>query len=267
MVKRSLVACTVLLLALMGCTTQPLPADDVSGIDPFLVVNGMAPMACGGPVIVRSGGCGPLGYRDGSAAVPMSYYAVRGNEIVLHYEGGSCPRGQISLRQQETATQVRVLAVLGPPPPAAAGTACGGVGLNSTLTAVLLRPLGTRTVVDASRSPSQVVPDEAQNAQDAIDRGNALAMCADLERLTHGQLRAWSITDVATVRADVPASRVAWAKLDGRKLAADCYLTIDDGTTIVVDHTAGLPSIVRDHDYLGTSYPRLPSIPGHPARD
>lgn len=111
-----------------------------------------------GYTFAGSGGCGPVGYRDGRQAQNIDSYQVVKGGLEIQWLGGEClgetsPPSRPTLKAIETPTTVAVLLVpaLGKPLPA--GTFCAGVGRIMHATVALQAPLGRRSVSDAGYVP------------------------------------------------------------------------------------------------------------------
>lgn len=99
-----------------------------------------------------SGGCGPVAYPDGRAAVRADSYTSHSQKMQVHYSGGGCSSSPVSLTVRETPDFVDVLLVQ---PAAQGNTWCAGEATMETATASLQQPLGTRKVRDLSNLPPQ----------------------------------------------------------------------------------------------------------------
>jgi len=107
-----------------------------------------------------TGGCGPLGYADGSSVKNLGEYTVAGDVLTIHYVGGTyppgtCNSGPPTMHVFEHPTTVDLLAVL--PPSKDSSTGCNLVGQLKTITVHLTAPLANRTVRGIGFVPPQVL--------------------------------------------------------------------------------------------------------------
>lgn len=114
----------------------------------------------------QSGGCGPVGYADGSSIQDLEAYSVHGKSLTIRYTGGIypagiCNSGPPTVHVFQHAETVDVLAVLPPPKPPADGSGCSLVGRTKALTVYLAAPLGHRTLRDIGYVPAVALRSEA----------------------------------------------------------------------------------------------------------
>lgn len=134
----------------------------------------------------QSGGCGPVGYADGSRTEALDTYTVAGNTLTIRYVGGDpsegdCYSGPLTMHVHEHAATVDVLAVLPTPRPLPHKTACSLVGYPKYVTVQLAAPLGSRSVRNIGYVPPWTLQSQAasqaQAAADAAAYTQARAAC------------------------------------------------------------------------------------------
>jgi hypothetical protein len=106
-----------------------------------------------------SGGCGPVGYRNGQTAIDLGSYTVHGTALTIHYEGGNCDSRPPDVVAHQRATTIDVLVVS--PPPLKTSVACAGSGQDDTVTVTLKSALGHRAIRDIGYVPARSVPRQA----------------------------------------------------------------------------------------------------------
>ncbi len=100
-----------------------------------------------------SGGCGPIGYDDGTTAVSSGSYTNMGDHLDVTYAAGACGALASAVNVAESATEVDVLIAL--PPRPVAGPDCTAEGLHGVHISVpLSQPLAGRQVMDGSSYPA-----------------------------------------------------------------------------------------------------------------
>lgn len=228
-----------------------------------------------------SAGCGPLGYGLTTANF-ISPWTEKGNELTLHWGGGSCGFGSngADARAEETATEVRVVVVPRPPVPLEGGVFCAGVGTDESSTVTLAAPVGNRKVVNVGFVPARDVPsqpeidayqahqsaeilrgqtacDSAAAALDPLGLKTSVAYPNDGEHpITVGIIRG--------ALKDLPAG---WADLPADTPAAQCYLetpgTVQTRQIVSVVVAPGLTPYVYDRTHpVGGLFERLGDAPG-----
>lgn len=206
-----------------------------------------------------SGGCGPLGYRDGRRATHIPTYVERPGELVLNWTSGTCDDGSAPhVAVSETDEVVSVLLV---PPPDSRGS-CDGAGTSESTPVELEAPVGSRRVENVGYLPVREVPSEEQDAADQQAEAEAYAaaerMCADAATSFGQRPGVVYPTDVGTVRTHVEEAAKSWAGLPAGGSAGHCYLEHTDGSTWAYVAATGASPIVYDRAYdRGGTYFRL----------
>lgn len=220
-------------------------------------------------VFAGSGGCGPVAYPDGSSAEPFGPYVDLGLSLQLSYMGDTCdPRlPRVVVRESESTVDVLLLRR---PPPKLPGP-CAGAGRAGSVDAPLSRPLAGRQVRNLGYVPARPV---LSAADEAVDRARTGADQAVVDQLCRqeGTRRGLSVSaaylsDVASVKAAVPATRVAWRALADDAVAADCYLRHPGRSISSVVAAPGVPSEVRVARHTGSLLDRVPEVGGRPFRN
>ena len=206
-----------------------------------------------------SGGCGPLGYRDGRQATNLTTYVEKPGQLLLSWTGGTCDGGAPPhVAISETDEVVSVLVV----PPKDSGGSCSGVGTSERTPVELLSPVGARRVENVGYLPVQVVPSqeqyEADAEADAREYEVAERLCTEAAA-SFGQRPAVVYpTDVRTVVAHVPEAARSWSGVATDAAAGHCYLEHTDGNTWAYVTTDGASPVVFDRAYdRGYTYFRL----------
>lgn len=214
----------------------------------------------GAYVFAGSGGCGPLGFKDGRRATRLDTYTVAGRTLTLNWLGGVCGDGseaEVVVDEQDDTVSVMLV-----PPPDGPGS-CPQVGRSERTAVQLAAPLGTRNVVDAGYLPTLDLPSEAAyEAQIAVDSQRdtaARALCGTTAQALGGKPEVSYPETVGHVRDAVSAARSTWAGLSAQGPAAHCYLRQPDGAIWAYVASIGQEPVVLDRDFdRGGGYVKLP---------